>query len=319
MESQAETIDNTRKSFSEVIIDGKKVSDMNGTEILNWSEKLRHYLENHISEFDSKPTSLIRQGSISYRVVFDENRWFWDSVRSGSWEPETYRVFDKYLTSDSFYFDIGAWIGPTVLYAAHISKKVFAFEPDPIAFQELKRNIALNKDNPAISKVEIFQEALSVETGAVELGTKSEGGDSLSSVLLNEEENTWEVPAVSSRKMLEKSDVQDGKLFCKIDIEGFEYELVPEMTAILERPKTTLYISLHPQFLWNTINKPARWNVFGLLRSRLSFLKAHRKLVKSLKDFQIYYTNGRAFKTKTELAKSLITGSFPNGLVAVRS
>jgi len=318
METQVEAPESIRKNFSEVIIDGKKVSEMTGTEILNWSEKLRNYLETHISEFES-PTSLIRQGSISYRVVFDENRWFWDSVRTGSWEPETYAVFDKHLTADSVYFDIGAWIGPTVLYAAHLSKRVLAFEPDPLAFKELRKNVDLNKDNPAISRVEIFQEAVSVETGSVELGTKSDGGDSLSSVLLSDEVNSWKVPAISAAKMLEKVDDEDGKIFCKMDIEGFEYELVPTMTELLRRPKTTLYISLHPQFLWNTIKTPSKWNLLGLLRSRWSFVKAHRKLIRSLKDFHIYYTNGRSFKPGKELAKSLITGSFPNGLVAVRS
>lgn len=318
METQVKAPENTRKNVSEAIIDGKKVSEMTGTEILNWSEKLRNYLENNISEFDS-PISLIRQGSISYRVVFDENRWFWDSVRTGSWEPETYAVFDKHLTADSVYFDIGAWIGPTVLYAAHLSKKAFAFEPDPVAFKELRKNVDLNQDNPAISQVEIFQEAVSVETGSIELGTKSDGGDSLSSVLLSDEDNSWKVPAISSKKMLEKAGDFDGKVFCKIDIEGFEYELLPNMQTLLQRPKTTLYISLHPQFLWNTIKTPSSWNVPGLLRSRLKFVRAHRKLLKSLKDFQIYYTNGRVFKSKTELAKSLITGSFPNGVVAVRS
>lgn len=307
------------KGLSEVLIDGKRVSEMNGTEILTWSEKLRQYLENHISEFNAQPTSLIRQGGISYRVIFDENRWFWDSVRSGSWEPETYEVFDQYLSKDAYYFDIGAWIGPTVLYAAHISQKVFAFEPDPVAFNELKKNIELNNANPAIAKVQLFQEAISVESGSVELGTKSEGGDSLSSVLLSDEEKSWEVPSITARKMLEKAKIEEDKVFCKIDIEGFEYQLIPEMQSLLSRPDTTLYISLHPQFLWNTIKQSPRWNILGVLRSRVQFIQAHRRLLKALHEFELYYTNGRPFKQTTELFKAMVTGSFPNGIVAVKN
>jgi len=310
---------NSEKKLDEVLIDGKKVSEMNGTEILNWSEELRNYLENHIGEFEKSPTSLIRQGAISYRVIFDENRQFWDAVRSGSWEPETYQVFDRYLASDSYYFDIGAWIGPTVLYASHLSRKAFAYEPDPIAFKELERNIELNQSNPAVSKVEVFQEAISIETGNIEMGSKSDGGDSLSSVLLSEEDRSWEVPSLSSKKMLERAGIEDEKVFCKIDIEGFEYELIPSMKSLLSRPNTTLYISLHPQFLWNTIKKHPKWNLVGQIQSRLSFYGAHRKVLNSLSDFDLYYTNGRPFKSTTELIKSLITGSFPNGLVAVKS
>jgi len=318
MDTEVKISEGKEKQLSEVLIDGKQVSEMNGTEILYWSEKLRNYLENHISDFENSPSSLIRQGGISYRVVFDENRRFWDSVRSGSWEPETYLVFDNYLKPDTYYFDVGAWIGPTVLYASHLTKKVFAYEPDPIAFSELKKNIDLNQTNPAISKVEIFREAISVETGNIEMGSKSDGGDSLSSVLLSDEDKSWEVPSISVEKMLNRAGISDEKVFCKVDIEGFEYELIPSLGSILERPKTTLYISLHPQFLWNTIEKPSKWNLPGHLNARLRFVNTHRRLLKSLRAFNLSYTNGRPFKPTKELFKSLITGSFPNGIVAVK-
>ena len=37
------------------------------------------------------------------------------------------------------FIDIGAWIGPYTLIAASMGMKVYAFEPDKVAFQELKK------------------------------------------------------------------------------------------------------------------------------------------------------------------------------------
>ena len=43
------------------------------------------------------------------------------------------------------FIDIGAWIGPYTLVAAKLGMRVFAFEPDKIAFEVLKKNIQLNE------------------------------------------------------------------------------------------------------------------------------------------------------------------------------
>lgn len=65
------------------------------------------------------------------------NVWFLEIYPT--WEITTFEVFDKYLDKDKYYIDIGAWIGPTVLYAAQKTKRVIAFEPDNIAFNALKK------------------------------------------------------------------------------------------------------------------------------------------------------------------------------------
>ena len=56
------------------------------------------------------------------------------------------------------FIDIGAWIGPYTLIAASMGMKVYAFEPDKVAFQELKKNIELNSFK---HKPEIFNFGLS--------------------------------------------------------------------------------------------------------------------------------------------------------------
>jgi len=40
--------------------------------------------------------------------VTDGYEWFWPGFASGDWEPDTFKAFDRFLTRDSVYVDIGA-------------------------------------------------------------------------------------------------------------------------------------------------------------------------------------------------------------------
>ncbi|MEY8839315.1 FkbM family methyltransferase, partial [Cribrihabitans sp. XS_ASV171] len=41
---------------------------------------------------------------------------FWRKAAAGGWEPETFGVLERHLSAERDYLDIGAWIGPTVMY-----------------------------------------------------------------------------------------------------------------------------------------------------------------------------------------------------------
>ena len=52
---------------------------------------------------------------------------FWRDVYGG-WDNEMFEVFDKYLSKDKVFIDIGDWITPTSLYATRKSKYVYGIE-----------------------------------------------------------------------------------------------------------------------------------------------------------------------------------------------
>ena len=52
---------------------------------------------------------------------------FWNLVNSGSWEANTFQMLEKFVTPNVVYLDIGAWIGPTFLFAAQTSKVAYGF------------------------------------------------------------------------------------------------------------------------------------------------------------------------------------------------
>ena len=167
---------------------------------------------------------------------------FWDHVNAGRWEPETYQVFKRYLSKNCSYLDIGAWIGPTVLYGRQLAKRCYAYEPDPVAFQALQRNLALN---PGITNVQLNQQAARNRDRPGGHRPSEGAGDSMTSFLWTEK--TIAIQTTSFEDILSNNQINDLN-FIKMDIEGAEWAILVEMRAALQRLKPTLLLSLHAPF-----------------------------------------------------------------------
>lgn len=176
----------------------------------------------------------INRGNDVYTVA-EGHDWFWKGFADKSWEPSTFRIFDKCLQKDKVFVDIGAWIGPTVLYAAPRAKQVFAFEPDPVAYKSLVQNLHLNK----VANVVPYPIAVADKWGGIDFGAKNELGDSMSSVLWAKGDR--QVPAVSLEAIV--LDLQPN--FIKIDIEGGEKTIFDKSILALQECKPTIHLSLH--------------------------------------------------------------------------
>jgi FkbM family methyltransferase len=171
---------------------------------------------------------------------------FWNEVLSGAWESATYAIFDRFLDPQHSYIDIGAWIGPTVLYGCQLAKMAYALEPDPLAFAELEQNIAQNKGDA--DNVRLFNACIAPRSGEVTLGSRGQGNDSTSSLLFAKKKTHWTVKAFSFADFVSQQAIKDCN-FVKMDIEGGEYQLLPTMADYLRTHRPTLHLSLHPLYL----------------------------------------------------------------------
>jgi hypothetical protein len=126
----------------------------------------------------------ITRNAISYQVepgiAVHDGPEYWQAVSNGLWEPETFNILQHYLSKDHSYIDIGAWVGPTVLFGAQLANKCYAFEPDPVAFEALQKNLSLNS---GITNVYAEQAAISSATGFANMGSNGNRGNSMSSLL----------------------------------------------------------------------------------------------------------------------------------------
>lgn len=165
---------------------------------------------------------------------------FWASVDDGSWERHTLAIIDRVLTRDSVYVDIGAWIGPTVLKAAQTARKVVAYEPDPVAREELRTNVELNGlDNVEIRDVALFDEDGVMKFGG---GYANELGKSVSSLMYGD--RGIDVTVKDIAKEVGTRDFTECHLL-KIDVEGAEYRLIRRMRPYLNQVRPSLLLSTH--------------------------------------------------------------------------
>jgi len=168
---------------------------------------------------------------------------FWHKVKSNKWEPDTFAVFNKFLDTKHSYIDIGAWIGPTVLYGCQIAKHCYAIEPDPVALKSLKENIKLNKQLE--KKITVFNCCIGNSCGQVKLSSRFGFGDSTSSLLSAKSKKTISVHSITLEEFLKLNKIVDCN-FIKMDIEGGELIVLPNIKEYLKKYKPTLFISLHP-------------------------------------------------------------------------
>ncbi len=171
---------------------------------------------------------------------------FWREVEAGKWEPEIFDALDRFLRPSSSCVDVGAWIGPTVIYAARKCAKVYCFEPDPDAYRYLLWNLRLND----LGNVSPFHVALSARSGMRTLSSPDGHlGTSKSSLVEGRGRGEGaEVLCMTWDQWLET--VSPGRIdFMKIDIEAGEFDLIPSMQEYLRREAPALHLSLHVPLL----------------------------------------------------------------------
>lgn len=188
----------------------------------------------------------VTRNKLSFEVTEGTpNESFW---KMDGWEKETYEAFDQFITKDKTYLDVGAWIGPTVLYGAQLAKKVHTFEPDPVAWDELQKNIALNGFTNIIAN----NFALSDHTGILHMGSDNRLGESVTRVGDFKAELSFDVKCVGFDEYIaslgeEMLDIN----FIKVDIEGGE-SVIAESQFLRNNP-IPLLLSLHPPMMPNFI------------------------------------------------------------------
>lgn len=188
----------------------------------------------------------------AFRVQADATRRpFWARVAAGQWEPHTFRALRRFLSPAASCIDMGAWIGPTALYAAHFARQVHAVEPDPVAHAELQANVAAN---PALrGRIALYRECIAPRTGPVALyaggmynAAGGAFGDSMSSMVsARSGQAHCSVAGMALDEFMAVYAIADCGLI-KMDVEGGEYGLIPGRWRHLQaHGMPTLCVSFH--------------------------------------------------------------------------
>ena len=171
------------------------------------------------------------------------NNYKWSVVDGLSFVWQYKEIFtDKsykfhHTTQTPVIYDCGSNIGLSCLYFAlnYPHAKIHAFEPDPLVFSVLKKNIL---DNGFGGNITSHQNAVWISDG--QLSFNADGADS-GSISQGETEDNIIVESISLKELLKKESNVD---LLKIDIEGAESEVIPDIKSELYKVRN-VFIEYH--------------------------------------------------------------------------
>lgn len=252
---------------------------------------------------------------VTFRATSSVRPDFWRAMAHGNWERDTLRVFDDFVDENTLFYDIGAWMGPTTLYAAPAAGGVVSFEPDPVAFQELTRNVGLNSAEAWADEITLYNQAVGRSAGTMRIGSREGFGQSVSSALYHDAADSTEVEVVSIDSLADDPRLRHKRAFVKIDIEGGEYDLLQDRVRLLEREDSILYLSMHPRILRRRERADSRQTPMAMVRRRRAFLRRHHEVFASL-PFRYYYSaDGTPLNLRQQFAQALLLGKFQREIV----
>jgi FkbM family methyltransferase len=195
----------------------------------------------------------VERGGEVFEVMDDPQTALWrfwqDHFSPGTWESETLAAFDKFLEPGHTMIDIGAWVGPTVLWASRRCAQVVAVEPDPTACAVLRENLRLN----AMVGVSVIEAAAVAEIpagGEVSLRTQGAFGDSMSTLIPGPGESVI-VGTITVPEILAPAKAVGTIGLVKIDIEGGEAALFPPNADLLRSLNCPIVLGLHLPWITN--------------------------------------------------------------------
>jgi hypothetical protein len=231
-------------------------------EIYNVYENYTHNLKINETAISTTSNIIIKYVEDSYLKIYknnelfliennesNENLSFWKNIFN-IWEIATFEVFDKYLSKDKIFIDIGGWIGTTALYGSRKSKHVYTIEADNKSVNDMIINLKTNCENnyTVINKAIFNIDNIKIKFGKNIHLENSKMNDSTSQIY-NEEISTNEfylVDTITIQNILENYQINTSEIsLIKVDIEGGEENILNDLFDLRVKYNIPLYISFH--------------------------------------------------------------------------
>ncbi len=174
------------------------------------------------------------------RLRYSSRNRIAEEIFANAFERAERQLLDRILYPGMTVVDIGANLGLySCLFAQRVGPtgQVIAFEPTPSTFAALQKNIAINGYQ---NIVQLRQCALSDHSGTASMNTFAEGNDVYNSFGVtstvggSKAQGMIAVPTTTLDESLRIDDVRTGA-FIKIDVEGFEYQVIRGGASLLNK------------------------------------------------------------------------------------
>jgi FkbM family methyltransferase len=167
----------------------------------------------------------------------------------GRFCPEILQVLQQFVRPGDTVLDIGAQLGYFSLHAARLvspTGRVYCFEPDPRSFARLEHAIRLSR----IDWIKSFQTALSAREGTMDFYLSPTLGWS-TGVKNSHLEDLQQVSVRTSPLdlLVSQGEIPSRMRLVKIDVEGFEMEVLRGMRNVLATSRPILVLEINVQML----------------------------------------------------------------------
>jgi len=185
---------------------------------------------------------------------------------------------------NTVFLDIGAANGAITLAAAICGAEAHSFEPDPVIYGVLKRNVEMNSEYSKL--IHLNHTAISIQQAEIEFAMGS-NPEILSDILFRHqdfEKSTTKV--VSLAKELNRLAKVDSALVVKMDIEGAEFIILNDESTLSELTKhnSKLLLAIHPGF--NRVYEKSRIHrKISEKRWRIKNINESRKLFRNISKY----------------------------------
>jgi FkbM family methyltransferase len=220
------------------------INSINSTGISTISRIVTSYTENnYLKIYKNHELFLIKNDESN------QNLSFWKNIYS-RWENGTFAVFDKYLSKDKIFIDIGGWIGTTSMYGSRKSKQVYSIEADNKSFNDMMINLTTNCINnyTLINKAIFNIDDIKVKFGRNIHLPNSKINDSTSQIYSDNiiTNDYYLADTITIETIINKYQINASEIsLIKVDIEGGEENILQDLFDIHIKYSIPLYISFH--------------------------------------------------------------------------
>lgn len=193
-----------------------------------WTTSRRRVSSRIVRRFVQIAARLFREvGMVSLSKKIDH----WLAVARDRWKSQLASGLDLMFSSGQgdCFIDLGAHIGEQSLVAAEFMP-VYAFEPDPVAVEKLKKNVSVGSQK---NEIVVIQKAATKFDGVTEFYGSNRGRMTTgSSSLVDTKKNViggevYMVETCDIGRFI--SDLPFRKFIIKCDVEGAEYEVIESL------------------------------------------------------------------------------------------
>ncbi len=189
-----------------------------------------------------------KNGGVDYEIYANKN-----------FEPGILNIFKKELKSTDIFLDVGANIGQHSLYASRFCERVISFEPIKRLYDQFNKSVVENN----ILNIQAFNYALGNKKEELPIYS-SDVNMGASSIMVSENRKVEQVIKVL-RLDDEYEKMNISKIdFVKIDVEGYELNVLLGMRDIIQEHKPKILVEYTP-FFYNKIDKSIGKNLYDFL------------------------------------------------------